>query len=304
MLDTLLSRLREEIAIDGTSGKEVSCFDIQFMLYWHTTGSSIDTVWKYAESIANQVAKESNISTKPKIDGPYKAFIWNYVKQEPELEFFEEVVQSPENQNSDDVQMEEQGAVDQGEVMVPMDEEIVDQSEHAVSMKAEPNINAASTVTESAACDDELLAMLQEAQEKDRLKMAKDRKRKSKAAVKNTASKKKKTRTAPKKKPKKKPVKKRKRASEGHSDSDFEMDSESESEFEEDSDLSEVSSEEYSTEDEDVSEGDEYERSGRSKKLPTACKVANISSNPRNVQLQRRTVCACHESKDLGYWFL
>lgn len=33
MLDTLLSRLREEIAIDGTSGKEVSCFDIQFMLY-------------------------------------------------------------------------------------------------------------------------------------------------------------------------------------------------------------------------------------------------------------------------------
>lgn len=197
--------------------------------------------------------------------------------------------------------MEEQGAVDQGEVMVPMDEEIVDQSEHAVSMKAEPNTNDASTVTESAACDDELLAMLQEAQEKDRLKIAKDRKRKSKAAVKNTACKKKKTRTTPKKKPKKKPVKKRKRASEGHSDSDFEMDSESESEFEEDSDLSEVSSEEYSTEDEDASEGDEYERSSRSKKLPTACKIANISSNPRNVQLQRRTVCACHESKGSGY---
>ncbi|KAK4509826.1 DNA-dependent RNA polymerase II [Mucor velutinosus] len=287
MLDTLLSRLKEEIAIDGPSG------------------SSIDAVWKYAESISNQVAKQSNVSITPKIDGPYKAFIWNYIKQEPELEFFEEVVPpAEENQtNSDDVPMEEQqGTVDQDQLVIAIKKEATeDQDGDVITMDVFPDVNDTDIATEEAQSEDLLIDMLQEAQKRDRKTDAVNRKRKMETAVKKPVPKKKKMKSAPKKK-----APKKKRVSAGHSDSDFEMDSDdSESEYDE-SDLSEVSSEEYSTEgDEDVSDQDDYGKSDYVNKYPTIRRNEDILSNPRNVQQQTRKnnadLTAIQDIADLSY---
>lgn len=266
-------------------------------------GSSIDTVWKYAESISNQVAKQSNISITPKIDSPYKAFIWNYIKQEPELEFFEEVATpADENQatNSQDVPMEEQpeAAVDQDQHVVAMkQEETAEQGEDAMAMEAvfDDNDTTTAATSEADPSENQLIDMLQDAQEKDReVEAAMYRKRKSRAAVKKSAPKKKKMKSACKKKQKKqkkKPAKKKKRECAGHSDSDFEMDSDdSESEYDA-SDLSEVSSEEYSTEgDEDVSDQDEYAKSDYVKRFTVKRKREDIVSHPRNIQQQTNKV--------------
>ncbi|KAL9548345.1 hypothetical protein MBANPS3_005722 [Mucor bainieri] len=320
MLDTLLSRLKEEIAIDG---------------------SSIDAVWKYAESISNQVARESNISITPTIDGPYKAFIWNYIKQEPELEFFEEVAPSAPEQEAEeeegvvnpttidqDVAMKEQqqqeGVTDQdpdaivkeegqeeGQAKGPEDDDVV-------AMEATPDDNGATNTTvQIAEADTYLLDMLQEVQAKDRQaqrnkqskRKAPNNNKKKKATSKKKAAKPKKTK---KQKKAKRPAKKKKRmSSAGHSDSDFEMDSDdddSESEYD-DSDLSEASSEEYNTEEDDdeqnASEDDARVKPGYAKHYPKTRRNEDIVSNPRNISQRAKrdnaNLTAIQEIADLTY---
>lgn len=79
MLDILISRLKEEIAIDGSSG------------------CCIDQVWEYVETISKAIAEESGATITPLVDEKYKAFIWNYLKLEKELEFYENIAtQDPE----------------------------------------------------------------------------------------------------------------------------------------------------------------------------------------------------------------
>lgn len=247
------------------------------------------------------MAKESGVSITPKIDGPYKAFVWNYIKQEPELSFFEEAVASTQESqaNSEDVPMEEQQqepvSQDQQDIAM-IEQQSKEQLEDVAGTKNAPGDNAIDAAPKGAQPETHLLDMLHDAQLKDLSTEANVYlKRKSKAAHKKPASKKKKTKSAPKKKApkKKKPAKKKKRASAGHSDSDFEMDSdESESEYDE-SDLSEASSEEYSTEGyDDVSDQDDHPKPDYNRKFPRIRKTEDILSNPRNVQPQTREVCS------------
>lgn len=188
--------------------------------------------------------------------------------------------------------MEEQPeAADQDQQVVAKEqEERAEQDEDVMALKTVPDVNDTTAAEEGAPSENQLIDMLQEAQEKEReAEAASYRKRKS-TATKKPAPKKKKMKSAPKKK-KKKPAKKKKRVSAGNSDSDFEMDSEnSESEFDA-GDLSEASSEEYSTEvDEDVSDQDEYGKSDYVKKFTVARKREDISSHPRNIQQQTKEV--------------
>lgn len=73
MLDTLLTRLKEEIAIDGPSG------------------SNIHSLWDYIYKISIDIAKETNTTITPNVDDTYKSFLWNYIKLDQELAFFENI---------------------------------------------------------------------------------------------------------------------------------------------------------------------------------------------------------------------
>lgn len=60
-------------------------------------GCCIDQVWEYVETISKAIAEESGATITPLVDEKYKAFIWNYLKLEKELEFYENIAtQDPE----------------------------------------------------------------------------------------------------------------------------------------------------------------------------------------------------------------
>ncbi|KAI9470921.1 MAG: hypothetical protein EXX96DRAFT_372610 [Benjaminiella poitrasii] len=81
MLDNLLKRIKEEIAIDGPSG------------------SNINTVWEYVKNISSEIATQSEASIDPLIDDNYKSLVWNYLKVETDLEFFTNDDPSTDNTN-------------------------------------------------------------------------------------------------------------------------------------------------------------------------------------------------------------
>ncbi|CEP14744.1 hypothetical protein [Parasitella parasitica] len=253
MLDTLLSRLKEEIAIDGP------------------TGSSIDTVWKYAESVSKEIAKHSDLTINPKIDAPYKAFIWNYLKQDPELTFYQDTTESA----SLDMQIDH-ATLEQDIINAQADEDTNQAQKVPLensSSENEQNINGA---PESQL---DFMEYIHGTTEKERGPLqTKGRKRKT-GSTKKVATSKKKSKPAKKTKPTKKPKKKKKKDMSGHSDSDFEMDSD-ESGSEYSSDITEHSSEGYSEQEED-GEDDLAEQ-----KYAKQGKPSSKMSNPVHVQQQ------------------
>ncbi|RCI03177.1 hypothetical protein CU098_001578, partial [Rhizopus stolonifer] len=84
MLDTLISRVKEEIGIDGESANLFN------------SGSNITTVWSYVESVSKEIAAESKVSITPLVDEKYKAFLWKYLVVEPDLEFYEKKLSNEE----------------------------------------------------------------------------------------------------------------------------------------------------------------------------------------------------------------
>ncbi|KAG0172420.1 hypothetical protein DFQ30_010488 [Apophysomyces sp. BC1015] len=83
MLDTVISRVKEEIAIDGSDG------------------AALDVVWSYVQRFTALKARElaPNNSREPVIDALYKAYIWNYLKCDLDLNF---VVEADTNETNAD----------------------------------------------------------------------------------------------------------------------------------------------------------------------------------------------------------
>ncbi|KAI9254824.1 hypothetical protein BY458DRAFT_558733 [Sporodiniella umbellata] len=70
MLDIVLSRLKEEIAIDGPSG------------------SSMDNVWGYVGNILSDIVSSRKNFISPVVDDSLKSFIWEHLKVEKGLWFY------------------------------------------------------------------------------------------------------------------------------------------------------------------------------------------------------------------------
>ncbi|KAI9280039.1 hypothetical protein BY458DRAFT_451465 [Sporodiniella umbellata] len=86
MLDRLISTLREEVAVDGPSG------------------TSIDVFWDYVQNLLVEVTEKAEIKkVTPTVDENYKQFIWNYIKLDPELEFYEKVNSAMEDSENDEI---------------------------------------------------------------------------------------------------------------------------------------------------------------------------------------------------------
>ncbi|KAI8640410.1 hypothetical protein BD408DRAFT_419851 [Parasitella parasitica] len=250
MLDTLLSRLKEEIAIDGTKG------------------SSIDTVWKYAELVSKEIAKQSDLSIQPTIDASYKAFIWNYLKQEAELEFYEDTVESASLYTQIDDATLEQDIIDAQAHEAHEDKNQTHDEPPSESAPIEDEVN----ITEDPKPYTDFMDYIHGATEQEtEPRQCSSRKRKTTSTKKAAASKK-------KLKPAKKPKKKKEDVS-GHSDSDFELGS-GESESESNSDVTECPSEDYSEHE------DNGEAELETKKYTGERKPVHKMSNPVHVQRQ------------------
>ncbi|KAI8364087.1 hypothetical protein BD560DRAFT_403574 [Blakeslea trispora] len=82
MLDTLIQRVKEEVAIDGE------------------TGSNINDVWEYVQTVLKETATQSNTSITPLVDERYKQFIWKYLVVESDLSFYESTHDVTMNQDT------------------------------------------------------------------------------------------------------------------------------------------------------------------------------------------------------------
>ncbi|KAF7725781.1 hypothetical protein EC973_009398 [Apophysomyces ossiformis] len=84
MLDSVISRVKEEIAIDGNDG------------------ATLDVVWSYFQRFTALKARElaPNIKNEPVIDERYKAYIWEYLKNDKDLKFS---VKADKNETVNDI---------------------------------------------------------------------------------------------------------------------------------------------------------------------------------------------------------
>ncbi|KAG2206002.1 hypothetical protein INT47_005320 [Mucor saturninus] len=241
MLDILLSRLKEEIAIDGTSG------------------SSIETVWEYVEIISKDIANKAGTSITPLVDDKYKSFIWNYLKLEGDLEFYEniEVVnQAPAIETTNQantVSTNHQGP----ENAMDIDDGLID------------NIGTKSVK----APESEVLFGV-------------SKKRKGPPTSKKKTAAKKKAKSKPKPKPKKK-KKSSAKLKAGNSDDDFEGGSESAISSSEESDFEQDTSDNEDSED---SEGEDSDEDSESEKHKQQSKPTTTPKQHKNATGKPKTI--------------
>lgn len=184
-------------------------------------GSSIETVWEYVESISEEIAKDLGVTITPLIDDKYKSFIWNYLKAEKDLEFYENIAVAPlQIKAAEDTTKNDESTANSETMEIDHDNQKENDSMEVVTPQT-PN----------------------------------KRKQPPKAAKKK-APPKKKAKSKPKAKKKKK--KTTKKISAGNSDDDFDANSESEESSSEESDFQQDSSEEDSEEVESDVESEEY----------------------------------------------
>jgi hypothetical protein len=224
-----------------------------FSLLINHIGSSIDTVWEYVEILSKDIAQDSGAAIAPLVDDKYKSFIWNYLRAEKDLDFYENIA-PVEAQEQTDTIIESGTATNNDSSNMGIGEEVGPSNGENVSNTDSTDV----TMTEKEADVIDTIRPAAATPETPQTKRKQPPKSEKKAAP---PKKKAKGKAKAKPKPKKKASRKTLLAD---SDDDFgggdaSEGSESESEFEDDaseeeeddSDVSEAESEEYDSEEED-----------------------------------------------------
>lgn len=270
------------------------------------TGSSIETVWEYVEIISKEIAQGSGTSIVPLVDDRYKAFIWNYLKSEKDLDFYENIAPA-EGEPAQIQAAQEEG---EAEVVNAITYDVGNnnmeiEQEEAGPSNTEPVENPDVTI----ANDADLMDLIQP--NKDEEVFAQKRKQPP-SSKKRSAPPKKKAKAKPKPKPKKKKAPKKKHIA-GDSDDDFEggdSSSESESEFEDDQSESEEEDDESAISedesDEEYGSDQEAMKKGR-KKATNAIVRAPKKENwkpKENVNISAINFFAWYHKKILTLYFI